>query len=571
MRYWVYINNEILGPFEKNKLAGIAGFSLNTLVCVETPAGEKTGDWQQAAMVPEISAALNAPPSKALKEAPEPPRPPAVETAKTSEIEIELPGIPPLAREKSPSAGAEAPEASGPVPEPEAARPPEQKIQEGALGDTVKIEAVEPSKFQVKPEEYVPIPLPTPSDVYKPPEALLPPENTPLPGTQQNIPAGVPAVSPAAGPAPDQEFQKMVGRQLDEIGKNVAGLKDGLQAREDETGRLRQDIFGRLSEFEAALKRLEQSVQPALSSAVKREPEQPRALPPAFGRPQEQPVSFTMEPPSPAAAPPAQDKMVDQAPAKGKAPAGASALKKAVKAFVITIVTVSLAAAGLLVLDRTGKIPPALRGMLPLPAPAGRGQTAPEERPAAGQPLGGKNAQSLKEVVDWVKSYSAPAGSPSVEKRIIQAQSYGKGQTPAMEWKSEVVSPGVYSVTAMALSVAPGAQPVAYRFEADFQDKTIKGASPEAEGILKNYSGKPLQAAPAAKKPAAAKARPQAKARTAPAVKPAPKEEEEYEYEEVGEEGGEGDEEFEEDGETDVPAQKSPQKDFILPGIPRRQ
>ncbi len=58
MKYWAYVNNEILGPFEKEKLLELPSFSPSLLVCPQTPVGEKTEDWKEAATYPELSALI---------------------------------------------------------------------------------------------------------------------------------------------------------------------------------------------------------------------------------------------------------------------------------------------------------------------------------------------------------------------------------------------------------------------------------------------------------------------------------------------------------------------------------
>lgn len=58
MKYWAYVNNEILGPFEKTKLLELPSFSPSLLVCPQTPVGEKTEDWKEAATYPELSALI---------------------------------------------------------------------------------------------------------------------------------------------------------------------------------------------------------------------------------------------------------------------------------------------------------------------------------------------------------------------------------------------------------------------------------------------------------------------------------------------------------------------------------
>jgi hypothetical protein len=87
MKYWAYVNNEILGPFEKEKLLELPSFAPSLLVCPQTPVGEKTEDWKEAATYPELSALIGAggmKPSAAPAPAPAPaaaPSPaPATET-----------------------------------------------------------------------------------------------------------------------------------------------------------------------------------------------------------------------------------------------------------------------------------------------------------------------------------------------------------------------------------------------------------------------------------------------------------------------------------------------------------
>ena len=58
MKYWAYVNNEILGPFEKEKLLELPSFAPSLLICPQTPVGEKTEDWKEASTYPEISAAI---------------------------------------------------------------------------------------------------------------------------------------------------------------------------------------------------------------------------------------------------------------------------------------------------------------------------------------------------------------------------------------------------------------------------------------------------------------------------------------------------------------------------------
>jgi hypothetical protein len=59
MKYWAYINSEILGPYEKEQLLELSVFSASALICPQTPVGEKTEDWKEASSYPEIAAMMS--------------------------------------------------------------------------------------------------------------------------------------------------------------------------------------------------------------------------------------------------------------------------------------------------------------------------------------------------------------------------------------------------------------------------------------------------------------------------------------------------------------------------------
>lgn len=61
MRYWIYINNEVLGPFETRELTARPGFSGSSLVCPEAPGGGQAAEWKEASNYPDIFAAPAAP------------------------------------------------------------------------------------------------------------------------------------------------------------------------------------------------------------------------------------------------------------------------------------------------------------------------------------------------------------------------------------------------------------------------------------------------------------------------------------------------------------------------------
>lgn len=55
MKYWAYVNNEILGPYEKDEIKALPAYAPNLLICPQTPVGEKTEEWREVSSCPEFS------------------------------------------------------------------------------------------------------------------------------------------------------------------------------------------------------------------------------------------------------------------------------------------------------------------------------------------------------------------------------------------------------------------------------------------------------------------------------------------------------------------------------------
>lgn len=72
MRYWAYMNNQVLGPFEKEKLPGIPGFNAASLICPETASDGGAVSWKAASACPEVAAVLAPAPAPAAAPRPRP-------------------------------------------------------------------------------------------------------------------------------------------------------------------------------------------------------------------------------------------------------------------------------------------------------------------------------------------------------------------------------------------------------------------------------------------------------------------------------------------------------------------
>jgi hypothetical protein len=58
MKYWMFQNNQVVGPYDREELSEQGGFSAESLVCPEGRKGTQMGDWQRAGVVAELAEVL---------------------------------------------------------------------------------------------------------------------------------------------------------------------------------------------------------------------------------------------------------------------------------------------------------------------------------------------------------------------------------------------------------------------------------------------------------------------------------------------------------------------------------
>lgn len=58
MKYWVFQNNQVNGPYGPEELSQISFYSPESLVCPEGRRGTSMDDWQRAGLVPELASSL---------------------------------------------------------------------------------------------------------------------------------------------------------------------------------------------------------------------------------------------------------------------------------------------------------------------------------------------------------------------------------------------------------------------------------------------------------------------------------------------------------------------------------
>ena len=58
MKYWVFQNNQVSGPYDPEDLPQTSGYCAETLVCPEGRKGTNMGDWQRASNVAELAVSI---------------------------------------------------------------------------------------------------------------------------------------------------------------------------------------------------------------------------------------------------------------------------------------------------------------------------------------------------------------------------------------------------------------------------------------------------------------------------------------------------------------------------------
>lgn len=261
MKYWAYVNNEILGPFEKDKLRELPSFSPSMLVCPQTPVGEKTEDWKEASTYPELSsggAAQAAPapelapqpafqperfaaPEPAAKSFPQPaiettslsfkplraaqsidPVPPPTHTDGMADIAVNRLGGGSAAPAPAPEPVAQSSSGFDPISLSQIVRRTENIEQEAPAQGL----SLEPRNDQFQPapaQAFEPAPAPAPAPAPEPAPYTPPAAAAPAQFETDNFPR---AAAPAAAPVVDTAGLEKLLRRLDEISANSVSRKD---------------------------------------------------------------------------------------------------------------------------------------------------------------------------------------------------------------------------------------------------------------------------------------------------------------------------------------------------------
>ncbi|OGR42535.1 MAG: hypothetical protein A2X35_12005 [Elusimicrobia bacterium GWA2_61_42] len=568
MKYWAYVNNEILGPFEKEKLLELPSFSPSLLVCPQTPVGEKTEDWKEAATYPELSALLGAgmsgprasAPPQAASFSPEPAHEPAPKPA------LSEPAAAPVTLKPLTASSIE------PVP-PADHKSGGVEISVNRLGKAHS-EPEPVGAAQQATNDFNPLSL---SQIGRRAENLsgqeeapaAAPFEAPAPGFTAPAlnsggapeletfarPSAFSAPAPAQAPAPEpaaaaQPVSNGLTRQdlsqaidplrlkLDQMGEVISSIKNQ---------QFQRDIMDKLAYLENAVGEIKTSLKqgqpPAAQVSVAPAQVKEAPIKTMFGAQAPAKEEKPKEEPQPAT------KITDT----GSKPSRVGpALKKAGR----LVVTLALLAAVLLgavvglknfgIFDATVFLPFPLPfvGQAQAPAPEpGAGEIPgaeavpqPEAAPAAQEQQAPQPAEQAKqapapdispEIIYFTRTYKATSGGPSLENKIAEISAAGGGYYDRVNWQVKQGLEGIFEIAA----VIPGKKgELTYTFVVDYGKKTLLPADEGGKAAFNGLTNRPQarQKAPRAKKAAAAP-RQKAQPRKAAAPKQAAAEDE-YEY-----------------------------------------
>lgn len=585
MKYWAYVNNEILGPYEKEKLFELPVFSPSTLICPQTPVGEKTEDWKEASTYPEIAAMLGSgagmAPKKAAAPAPEPgpklqlepvvaPKPSlerATPVFNSDEPKIKLKSLSPSKIEQAPPLNAPGGINIGVKSLGHPGEQPQEPARvSGANFDPLTLtqigrradQASEPKAKAPEPEMFKPAESPAPSLPAEPAPAPAPvPAPAPAP-----IPAPVPEASSSYAPRPAVDM-----RAFTEISSKIETLAGNSVTRQDLAAQLAplQDKLAQMGEVLSAIKNSQfqreimdklQYLENAVSDMKASIAQAPAAVAPASFKPADaapamapvfgvQPPAIL--PPTPIPSAPAdKPEIVDQG-SSAKTSRIGGVLKKIFKGLLTIILLAAVLGVTAYMLKKLQVFD--VTKFVPLPFMGAPNEAAPEPQVTSTQqletPQGAAPAEpqqppkppSPEEINYFAQNYTAEKDGKTLQNSIFEDAEKRKGNFIKAAWTAKELPGGLFEAS-VTIPMTKGKGQLVYSYEIDYANKTLKARD---EASKKPFDALSAPLPPA--KPEPAKGKKGAKGAAKPAPKQAPKQvkaaepaDEEYEYEEVEEE-----------------------------------
>ena len=526
MRYWIYLNNEIKGPFTKEELPGVPGYTQDTLICPETPPEGKTQEWQPATVV---LAAADAQPVPAPTPAPEPTPEPAPQAERPALVQEHFPTRESQQGEQF-QPQAETQPSIQPVANldlPQSAAQTGQNIQlamENSADILSPLQAAQPAANDVSPM--------TISRIERSFQTQSQAGEQPLqfPAAQDTQPVAMPDFAPqqqpyaAAAPVNPELTAKLdrldqsinnIGQMLEttqrqmsapqpaqgtpdaaEAAKRMEQMMSEISELKTEMNILLSDMKQSHSDIAAKLSELGNTVA-TLSS--QQQMQQNNQAPAAATMMMSQGYGNAVLPSSPAQQSSAQMSMGGQqnseSPAKSSevnitmenAPAKKGGFfKMLIKVFGIIVVLVGIAAVLFVVLLKQGMLPPSLNPFkkatpvavqIPGAAKPSSAGTAGDAAAPANQSAQGNNQQLLA----FVRSYEL---RPGLTLETAINESVPQILISSIDWQVTMLQPTQYSISVRVPPSGPSGWPVSYHFDYDTDKKTVTPVNAEAQNLV---------------------------------------------------------------------------------------
>lgn len=517
MKYWAYVNNEILGPFEKEKLLELPAFAPSLLICPQTPVGEKTEDWKEASTYPEISAAIG---SGTLQSAPAAAGNfggPAIGAAQPSLSQtgqdfksLHAASVDPVPPKESSLGGISLEvghlERSGRIAPAQAAEPVHQS---SSSFDPISLSSISRKADTLSGTELPP--RGGAEAIAKEPQQSFS-SHAPEPGNAAAAGASsqpAAAAGGAGGAGLEELTRKVEALALTMASRqDVAALADPLRMKLDQMGEVlssmknsqfQREIMDKLAYLENSVGEIRSGLKSGGGSPA--HAAQPmvieRTSDTVFGA--QSPASLEKSKPAPAASASGRSTVIlDQGKKSSKI---GGMLGSVVKKFFKLVMTIALLAAVALVsviglktagvFDATKFIPFPLP-FLTKPAPAAEkpAEAAPEA-PAQGQPApemkqeAPKEADISPEIVYFARNYTAAPGGARLEDKISEITAAAGGTYNPANWQTNKSGPDMYE-TAAVIPVKGGK--ITFTFIVDHAKRTLLPADPTGKAAFEALS-----------------------------------------------------------------------------------
>jgi len=566
MKYWAYVNNEILGPFEKEKLLELPSFSPALLVCPQTPVGEKTEDWKEAATYPELSAIIGSGAGTAQKAVPQAAAP-AQETAQTPEAagpaaapaafkpltgssidpvapaDHNFPGVD-IAVNRLGKAHAE----PAAAPEPGAAIPPAQ--QAAANFDPMTLSQINRKADNFPGQENPTTAGPAPEPFEAPKPAFTPGAAPELETFSRPAAGAAPGGSSPSNDALLTKLDDLAGKAASK--QDLSAALDPLRLKLDQMGevissiknqRFQSEIMDKLAYLENAVGDIKAAMKNGVPPAEQSFDAGPASVAPAQTK---EPSGRTLYGTQPAQEKAEKVKEEAEKPGAivdtGSKRSNMGSMFKKLARLAMTLVLLAAVALGAVIglknfgiFDATVFIPFPLPFVTQAPAPQPAAEPAPAEPAAAPAPQPAEQAQQPKapdvspEITYFTRTYKAKPAGPTLEDKIAENSAAAGGDYNNVNWQVKQGGEGIFEIAA---AVPAKTGPLTYTFVADYGKKTLLPADERGKAAFDALTARPAaraKTAGRAKKPApAARQKPQAR-KAAPPKQAAPQEDE-YEY-----------------------------------------